>query len=178
MAHSMATKGTVIVVDDDPSIRKSLARVLRSASYSALAFKSVSQFLKAEFPTEPTCIILDLRMPHVTGLDLQLELITQDYYPPIIFLSGYGDVGSSVTAMKNGAFDFLEKPIDDLLLLATIDRAIAQDVVARADITRKAEIQDAMSSLTRREYEVLTHVIAGRLNKQIATDLAISEKAP
>ncbi len=176
MAYSVATKGTVIVVDDDKSVRKSLSRILRSASYSAIGFESVLQFQQSRFPTEPTCIILDLQMPHATGLDLQSELISQEYYPPIIFLTGYGDVRSSVAAMKNGAFDFLEKPVDDTLLLATIDRALAQDVVTRAEITRKAELQDAVSSLTRREYEVLTHVIAGRLNKQIATDLAISEK--
>ncbi len=176
MAHSVATKGTVIVVDDDKSVRKSLSRILRSASYSAIGFESVLQFQQSRLPTEPTCIILDLQMPHATGLDLQSALISQEYYPPIIFLTGYGDVRSSVAAMKNGAFDFLEKPVDDTLLLATIDRALAQDVVTRAEITRKAELQDAVSSLTRREYEVLTHVIAGRLNKQIATDLAISEK--
>lgn len=172
----VATKGTVIVVDDDKSVRKSLSRILRSASYSAICFESVLQFQQSSFPTEPTCIILDLQMPHATGLDLQSELISQEYYPPIIFLTGYGDVRSSVAAMKNGAFDFLEKPVDDTLLLTTIDRALAQDVVTRAAMTRKAELQDAVSSLTRREYEVLTHVIAGRLNKQIATDLAISEK--
>ncbi len=176
MAHSITRTGTVIVVDDDDAVRKALSRVLRSALYSVSVFESVHQFRQAELPSGPTCIVLDLHMPHATGLDLQSELITQEYYPPIIFLSGQGDVHSSVKAMKNGAIDFLEKPIDDTLLLATIDRAIENDVDVRAELARLADIRDKIARLTRREYQVLTHVIAGRLNKQIAIDLVISEK--
>ncbi len=168
--------GTVIVVDDDDAVRKGLSRILKSASYSVNVFESVHQFRQAELPSGPTCIVLDLHMPGATGLDLQSELITQEYYPPIIFLSGRGDVHSSVTAMKNGAVDFLEKPIEDSLLLATIDQAIEKDVDVRTEMAQIADIRDRMTRLTRREHQVLTHVIAGRLNKQIAIDLVISEK--
>ncbi len=168
--------GTVIVVDDDDAVRKGLSRILKSASYSVNVFESVHQFRQAELPSGPSCIVLDLHMPGATGLDLQAELMAQEYHPPIIFLSGRGDVHSSVTAMKNGAVDFLEKPIEDSLLLATIDQAIEKDVDVRTEMAQIADIRDRMTRLTRREHQVLTHVIAGRLNKQIAIDLVISEK--
>ena len=168
--------GTVIIVDDDAAVRKSLSRLLRSASYHVVVFESVDHFKQAELPSEPTCIVLDLQMPRSTGLDLQAELMTQDYHPPIIFFSGHADVSSSVAAMKNGAVDFLEKPVDDTLLLATIDRAISKDADRRAVRAEKVDIRNRIAKLTKREHEVLTHVIAGRLNKQIACDLGIAEK--
>jgi len=168
--------GTVVVVDDDPAVRKGLSRLLRSASYNVVVFESVGHFKQAELSSEPTCIVLDLRMPHSTGLDLQADLMTQDYHPPIIFLSGHADVLSSVAAMKNGAVDFFEKPVEDTVLLGAIDRAIEKDGAARAMQARTSQIRDRIARLTSREHEVLTHVIAGRLNKQIACDLGISEK--
>ncbi|MCZ6888307.1 MAG: response regulator [Gammaproteobacteria bacterium] len=170
-----ASQGTVVVVDDDRSVRKALSRLLRSASYNVVVFESVDQFKRTELSSEPTCIVLDLQMPQTNGLDLQVELITQDYHPPIIFLSGHGDVSSSVLAMKNGAVDFLEKPVDDAVLLGTIDRAIKDDAAARSVQARRAQIRERIARLTSREHEVLTHVIAGRMNKQIGFDLGISE---
>jgi len=171
-----ATTGTVVVVDDDASVRKSLSRLLRSAAYNVVVFESVSHFKQAELSSEPTCIVLDLQMPQLSGLDLQADLVTQDYHPPVIFLSGHADVPSSVAAMKNGAVDFLEKPVKDTLLLATIARAIEKDVAGRVVHARRTQTRDRIARLTSREREVLTHVIAGRLNKQIACDLGISEK--
>jgi len=171
-----ATTGTVVVVDDDASVRKGLSRLLRSAAYNVVVFESVGHFKRAELSSEPTCIVLDLQMPQMSGLDLQADLVTQDYHPPVIFLSGHADVPSSVAAMKNGAVDFLEKPVKDTLLLATIARAIEKDVAGRVVHARRTQTRDRIARLTSREREVLTHVIAGRLNKQIACDLGISEK--
>ena len=168
--------GMVVVVDDDASVRKALSRLLRSASYNVVVFESVDHFNQSNVSNEAACIVLDLQMPRTSGLELQAELMTQDYQPPIIFLTGYGDVSSSVAAMKNGAVDFLEKPVDDTLLLAAIDRAIKKDGVVRATHARRKGITDRVARLTNREQEVVTHVISGRLKKQIANDLGISEK--
>ncbi len=168
--------GTVLVIDDDAAVRRSLSRLLRSADYDVYDYGSVSEFRQAELPNEPVCILLDLYMPHETGLDLQSELVTRAYHPPIVFLSGHADVNSSVTAMRNGAVDFLEKPIDDILLLKTIDQAIRNDIETRTAQRRDAELRKRVAALTPREHEVLTHVISGRLNKQIAFNLGISEK--
>lgn len=168
--------GTVIVIDDDAAVRRSLSRLMRSADYDVYDFASADEFRHAELPDEPLCILLDLYMPNETGLDLQSELLARDYHPPIVFLSGHADVNSSVTAMKNGAVDFLEKPIDDMLLFKTIDQAILKDTKVRAARLRYANLRKRIAALTNREHEILTHVIAGRLNKQIAFDLAISEK--
>lgn len=168
--------GTVIIVDDDAAVRKSLSRLLTSASYHVVTFESVRSYMQSNHTEGPTCILLDLQMPHATGLDLQSELRSQDYHPPIVFLSGHADVHSSVEAMKNGAVDFLEKPVGATLLLATIDRAIKKDATGRVARVRRNLIYERTKSLTGRQHEVLTHVIAGRLNKQIAIDLGISEK--
>ncbi len=176
-AHQRQTSaGTVVIVDDDASVRKGLARLLRSASYNVVVFESVDHFNQSEVSNETTCIVLDLQMPRTSGLDLQAELVAQDYHPPIIFLTGHGDVPSSVAAMKNGAVDFLTKPVEDTVLLAAIDQAIKRDGVVRATHARRKGILDRVARLTNREQEVVTHVITGRLNKQIANDLGISEK--
>jgi FixJ family two-component response regulator len=171
-----AQSGTVIIVDDDAEVRKSLSRLLRSASYNVLSFESVDHFRQAAPPDGPMCLLLDLQMPSTTGLELQAELMTRDYHAPIIFLSGQADVPSSVSAMKNGAVDFLEKPVAGTLLLKTIDRAIIKDAAGRVAREQRMQIEDRIVNLTNREREVLSHVIAGRLNKQIAFDLGISEK--
>jgi FixJ family two-component response regulator len=168
--------GMVVVVDDDASVRKGLSRLLRSASYNVVVFESVDHFNKSKVVNEAMCIVLDLQMPRTSGLELQAELMAQDYHPPIIFLTGHGDVPSSVTAMKNGAVDFLEKPVDDTLLLAAINRAMKKDSVVRATQARRNGILGRVARLTNREQEVVTHVISGRLNKQIANNLGISEK--
>lgn len=146
------------------------------AHYHINVFESAAHFKSSDLPIEPLCIVLDLQLSGENGLDLQAELTAQTYSPPIIFLSGRANVSSSVAAMKNGAIDFLENPVDGTLLLATISRAIERDVAGRAEQVRRNELLDRIFRLTPREHEVLTYVIAGCLNKQIAMHLAISEK--
>jgi len=166
----------VFVVDDDASVRRSLARLLASAGYSVEAFASAREFLEREPPAGPCCLLLDVRMPGLTGLDLQEALTGAGRRVPIIFVTGHADVPMSVKAMKGGAVDLLAKPVDDAELLGTIRRAVAkaeQDLGAQA---RVAEIDRRVKTLTPRETEVFALVVTGMLNKQIAFALGISEK--
>jgi FixJ family two-component response regulator len=168
---------TVFVVDDDASIRKSLARLLRSAGYGVKTYASAREFLQSESePQGPSCIVLDVRMPGLDGLDLQKELVSRVYTSPIVFITGHGDVPTSVNAMKKGAVDFLCKPFDDDELLRAVREAHTKDSKARAARVELEKIRQRLSSLTPREHEVLTYVISGMLNKQIAFALEITEK--
>ena len=171
----MSAAATVFVVDDDDSVRKGLANLLHSAGYSTRLFNSGSEFLEYS-RDEPGCVILDLRMPGTGGLELQEKLAAQACYPPIIFLSGHGDVPSTAKALKLGAMDFLEKPVDAEILLAAVKDALNVDRENRLQYSQLVEVQVRLEKLTTREFEVLRHVIAGRLNKQIASSLDISEK--
>lgn len=167
---------TVFVVDDDASVRRSLSRLLEAASYRVQTFASASEFLDASPEDNPSCIVLDVRMPHLDGIKLQEKLAAKDYHAPIIFLTGHGDISTGVRAIKKGAIDFLEKPVDDEHLLAAIEQAIARDAKNREDMNESRIVQERMNRLTVREREVLRHVIAGARNKQIADKLDISER--
>ena len=166
---------TVFVVDDDEAIRKAVLRLLRSAGIAAAAFGSPTEFLAQYDPTSPGCLVLDLAMPGFNGLQLQTALAEKGSSLPIIFLTGHGDVSKSVQAMKGGAFDFLTKPVNAKNLLPAIRAAIERDAVARGEQAKFSEIHARLDTLTPREREVLQHVVAGKMNKQIAGDLGITE---
>ena len=166
----------VSVVDDDPSVRRSLARLVKGAGYRVEAFASAHEFLARPPEEGPACLVLDVRMPGLTGLDLQETLAIATHWTSIIFITGYRDVRASVKAMKAGAVDFLTKPIDDQELLGAIERAVARASAARREEDRITEIRDRIKTLTPREAEVFALVVTGMLNKQIAFDLGVSEK--
>ena len=168
---------TVFVVDDDPSIRESLSLLLSSAGYSVNTFASAKEFLESEHSTSgPACLVLDVKMPGISGLDLQKELTSRNYAIPVIFITGHGDIPMSVEAMKKGAVDFLSKPFDDGQLLDAVKVALLKDSQARSDLNEQKHIMQRLDSLTTRENEILTYLITGMLNKQIAYELKISER--
>jgi FixJ family two-component response regulator len=167
---------TVFVIDDDASIRKSLSRLLRSAGYTSETFSSAEEFLRRGHFDGVGCILLDVKMPGLSGMDLQEELNKADYHMPIVFVTGHGDIPMTVEAMKKGAVDFLTKPFDGEELLQALRAAIGKDLNARAERTEVYEIRRLIELLTPRENEVLRYVVTGMLNKQIALDLGIAEK--
>ena len=171
-----AVAPVVFVVDDDPSVRKSLTRLIGSAGYAVEAFASAREFLARQPYAGPCCLVLDVRMPGLTGLDLQEALAAAGRRMSIVFITGHGDVSMSVRAMKGGAVDFLTKPVDAKDLLAAIQRCVARDVQDLGAEARLTEIQERVKTLTRRETEVFARVVTGMLNKQIAFELGISEK--
>jgi FixJ family two-component response regulator len=166
---------TVFVVDDDAAVRKAVARLLRSAGVAAAAFASPREFLAQYDPATPGCLVLDIAMPDFNGLQLQTTLGEKGCILPIIFLTGQGDVPKSVQAMKRGAFDFLSKPVKDKDLLTAVRAALEKDALARLEQAKFSEIRTRLDTLTPREHEVLEHVVAGKLNKQIAGDMGITE---
>ena len=166
---------TVFVVDDDAAVRKAVARLLRSAGIAVAAFASPREFLGQYDPARPGCLVLDIAMPDFSGLELQTKLGEKGCILPIIFLTGQGDVSKSVQAMKRGAFDFLSKPVKDKDLLMAVRAALERDAVARWEQAKLSEISTRLGTLTPREREVLDHVVAGKLNKQIAGDMGITE---
>jgi FixJ family two-component response regulator len=170
------TDPIVFVVDDDNSVRKSLARLIRSVSLNVETFASADAFLDRNPYEGPACLILDVRMPGLSGLDLQKELTASGQMPSIIFLTGHGNIPMSVQAMKAGAVEFLEKPVEDQVLLDAVHQAIQKDGQAKRKQAELRQIQERINSLTPREHQVLTLVVTGMLNKQIAFDLGTSEK--
>jgi FixJ family two-component response regulator len=166
----------VFVVDDDPSIRKSLDRLIRSVGLAVETFATAQEFIEHHPQKGPSCLVLDVKMPGINGLELQEKLLSQEYAMPIVFISGHGDIPMTVKAIKKGAVNFLSKPFDEKDLLDAVHEALQRDSKTRAVRHELEEIQHRLESLTPREYEVLTHVITGRLNKQIANSLDISEK--
>src|SRR2546425_3394619 len=166
---------TVFVVDDDAAIRKAVSRLLRSAGIAVAVFPSPTEFLEQYDPNTPGCLVLDIAMPGFNGLQLQTALGEKGSILPIIFLTGHGNVSKSVQAMKHGAFDFLTKPVKDRDLLTAIRAAIETDAFVRLEKAKMSEILARLDTLTPREREVLEHVVAGKLNKQIAGDLGITE---
>jgi FixJ family two-component response regulator len=167
---------TVFVVDDDAAVLKGLSRLVRSAGLAVTTFSSPRDFLDRHDPNTPGCLVLDLAMPGLNGLELQQALVTRGHELAIIFLTGHGDIPMSVKAMKQGAVDFLTKPADDDDLLKAIRVALEKDRLQRQARAEVAEIQQRLATLTPREREVLQHVISGHLNKQTAAELGTVEK--
>jgi FixJ family two-component response regulator len=166
---------TVVVIDDDASVRKALDNLLRSVGLDVELFKSPQEFLQSNRPDRPGCIVLDVRFPGRSGLDMQRELAAVSTPLPIIFITGYGDIPMSVRAMKAGAVEFLTKPFREQDLLDAVGVALEKDRARRANEMRLAELRSRFDTLTARERQVLALVIAGRLNKQIAGELGVSE---
>jgi FixJ family two-component response regulator len=165
----------VFVVDDDPSIRAALASFLRSAGLSVETFRSAREFLTREPPDVPGCLVLDVRLPGLSGLGLQRELAAAHLHIPIIFITGYGDIPMSVRAMKAGAVEFLTKPFRDQDLLDAIQQAIDRDHLSRQQRAELAALRQCYDALTPRERDVMRLVVSGMLNKQIAAELGNSE---
>jgi RNA polymerase sigma factor (sigma-70 family) len=172
---SMPDRGTVFVVDDDPSVRSALKRLVASVGLDCETFASADDYLNGQRPVSAACLVLDVRMPGASGLDLQDQLSREGYCPPIIFLTAHGDVRTSVRAMKAGAAEFLTKPFHEQELLEAIQHAIERDRDARRRHEERARRRKQHDSLSARERQVLTLVVAGLLNKQIAAELNLSE---
>jgi FixJ family two-component response regulator len=170
------TDECVFVVDDDDSVRRSLSRLIRSAGWRVETFPTAKSFLEYTPPNRPGCLVLDLQLPGMSGLELQRSLVEAGRDIPIVFITGHGDVPSSVRAMKGGAVDFLQKPFDDQELLDCIARALRRSREQRLKRAERAVLQARFDTLTPREREVLMLVVAGKLNKQIAGDLGNAEK--
>jgi len=164
------------VVDDDPSFRTAVMRLLRAAKYEVRGYALASEFLDSDPGAAPGCILLDLRMPGASGFEVQQSLVTMAEPLPIIFLTGHGDIPASVRAMKNGAVDFLTKPVDRETLLRAILIALERDGFERKAREILRGLRQRYETLTAREREVLAHVVGGKLNKQIAFDLGTSER--
>jgi len=164
-----------MIVDDDAAVRSSLEELMLSVGIDAAGFGSTRELLEADLPQRPGCLVLDVRMPGLSGLDLQQHLAANGNAKPIVFLTGHGDIPMSVQAMKAGAIDFLTKPFRDQSLLDAVALGIERDLAQRADARIVGELTDRYASLTPRERQVLREVARGRLNKQIAFDLGISE---
>ena len=166
---------TVFILDDDAAVRKAISRLLRSAGMAVAAVPCSKEFLVQYDPDTPGCLVLDIAMPVLDGLELQTILGEKGSTLPIIFLTGHGDVSKSVQAMKHGAFDFLSKPVKGKDLLTAVRAAIETDAFVRRERAKISEVLAHLDTLTPREREVLEHVIAGKLNKQVASDLGITE---
>jgi len=171
-----AVKPTVFVVDDDGSVLVAVARLIRSAGHNVETFASPHEFFSRAQGDEAGCLVVDLRMPELNGLQLQEGLMRCGCRIPIIFMSGQADIQSTVKAIQRGAIDFLIKPFDEHQLLDAIERAIARDLEQRASRAQREALQGRLDSLTPREHQVCMLVAAGRLNKQIAAELNIAEK--
>ena len=166
----------VVVVDDDASVLKAISRLLRSDGLEVKTFATPGAFLEAYHPDRTGCLVLDLTMPGLSGLDVQRVLLDRGGAPPIVFLTGTGNIPSGVKATKQGAVDFLTKPAEDQHLLSAVHRALDEERAGREDRLERMDLRLRLQSLTPREREVLEHVVSGRLNKQIAADLGIAEK--
>ena len=171
-----AAESTVFVVDDEPSVRKSLGRLLKAAGYRVEAFASARDFLQHDPDVGAGCLVLDVQMPELNGLELQRALTETDRPLPIIFITGHGDIPMSVRAMKGGAVDFLSKPFDAKDLLEAIARALETAQLQSKQRANSADVKRLLARLTPREHEVMLQVITGRPNKQIAATLGTSEK--
>src|ERR1700676_5025926 len=166
---------SVLIVDDDPEFRDSVGRLLRSVGLPIREFSSVSDFFKADPPDGPSCLVLDVRMPGGSGLELQRDLVAMNRQVPIIFITAHADVPMSVQAMKGGAIEFLTKPFRDQELLDAIQLGLSRDRARRENEMALAALRERFGSLSPREREIMVQVTAGRLNKQIAHDIGIAE---
>jgi FixJ family two-component response regulator len=170
-----AARALIHIVDDDESIRRSLRGLVESVGHAAVTYSSAQDFLTASRPDTPGCLVLDVQMPGLSGLDLQRELLAAEAVLPIIFLTGRGDIPMSVRAMKAGAVEFLTKPIDAPALLAAIGHAVEKDRAVRAERSSLDELRRRYELLTPRAREVMHGIVAGRLNKQIAAEFGTAE---
>jgi len=166
---------TIVVIDDDPAIREALGALLRSVGLQVKLLASVGEFFKSGRPEGPSCLVLDVRLPGTSGLDFQCELADANVHLPIIFITGHGDIPMSVQAMKGGAIEFLTKPFRDQDLLDAIQHGIARDRAWLEEEEIMALLRERFDTLTQRERQVMSLVVTGRLNKQIAHDIGISE---
>jgi len=169
-------EATVFVVDDDASVRTALKRLIQSIGFQVKTFDSAQAFLEHGPHDKPACLILDVRMPGISGIELQKQLTNAGFLMPIIFITGHGSIPMSVKAVKAGAVDFIEKPFDDQKLIDAINIALKEDEKYRLEHAEIKNIQRRVDSLTPREHEVFSLVVTGMLNKQIAFDLGMSEK--
>ena len=172
----MESEPKVFVVDDDEAMCGALQCLLESEGFPVVVYDSAEAFLQGYQAGQPGCLVLDVRMRGMSGLDLQARLAEQGLVIPIIITTGHGDVPMAVRAMRFGAMDFLEKPVNDRVLIACIRKALKEDARIRQELTQRGEVIARMKSLTPREREVMEHVLVGRANKQIAARLGISEK--
>jgi len=167
---------TVFVVDDDDAVRDSLKMLLKAAGIAALGSSSAQEFLSVYDPAQPGCLLLDVRMPGMSGLEMQHELNVRGAMIPVIFITGHGDIPMAVEAMQHGAFDFLQKPFGDQDLLDRVQKALARDADTRSRMRHTDRIRERLSSLSPREREVLTLVTQGKANKMVAGDLGVSQR--
>ena len=172
----MARQTTVFIVDDDNAVRGSLRLLLKSAGLPAVAHASAKEFLDNWHPEQPGCLILDVRMPGMSGIELQSELNRRGAIIPVIFVSGHGDIPMAVEAIQHGAFDFLPKPFSDKDLIDRVQRALAADAENRKALVEKDTLRSRYDSLTPREQEVLVLVTQGKANKVMAGDLGVSQR--
>ncbi len=171
----MTSKSTVFVVDDDQEVRAALQLLMESVGLEVEVFDSAQAYLDQFDPDRPGCLLLDVRMPGMSGLDLQARLAAERLHPPVIIITGHGDVPMAVRAVQAGAVDFIEKPFNDQALLDSVHRALQRDAEERGEASRLADIQARYERLTPREREVLELVVAGKRNKVIAADLGVSQ---
>jgi FixJ family two-component response regulator len=169
-------KPVVYVVDDDDGMRRALTILITTVGYQPIAFAKPTEFLAKYDPSQPGCLVLDVRMPEMSGLEVQQHLNKAGSMLPVILISGHGDIPMAVQAMKDGAFDFLQKPFRDQELLDRINGALTLDAENRASVDRLADLKAREESLTPREHEVLALVVDGKANKVIAIDLGLSER--
>jgi two-component system response regulator FixJ len=167
---------TVFVVDDDEAVRNSLRLLLKSVGLAAVALSTAQEFLSKYDPQQPGCLILDVRMPGMSGLELQEQLNVRGAMIPVIFITGHGDIPMAVEAMQQGAFDFLQKPFRDQDLIDRIQRALSKDQANRAELREKSGVRERLQTLTPREREVLELVTSGKPNKIMAADLGVSQR--
>jgi FixJ family two-component response regulator len=175
MTENPTSESIVFVIDDDASVRSALKDLLESVGLKVILFQSAAEFLESTIPDTPCCMVLDVRMPEMSGLKLQEELVRAEVQVPIVFITGHGDITMAVRAMKAGAVDFLAKPFSTQDLLDAVFAALERDRARRTQEESLSSLRERFSSLSVREKEVLSHVAAGRLNKQIAADLGVSE---
>lgn len=167
---------TVFIVDDDPAIRKSLRWLIESVGLKVQTYELANEFLESYVPDAPGCLVLDVRIPGMSGLELQERLRERGYDIPVVIVSGYGDVPMAVRAMKAGAVDFLEKPVSDQVLLDYIQKGIERDIKNKQDLVQNKELIERKNTLTRREREVMGYVVSGQSSREIAEHLNVSFK--
>jgi FixJ family two-component response regulator len=173
--HLTEERAVVFVIDDDSSMRLALEDLIRSVGLEVRVFAAPQEFLQSERPAAPGCLVLDVRLPGMSGLAFQRELLKEGVTLPVIFITGHGDIPMSVRAMKAGAVEFLTKPFHDQDLLDAIHSAIERDRTGRREATRLAELRQRLATLSDRERQIMTFVVIGRPNKQIAAELGLSE---